>query len=145
MLIKYTFLTVFIVLGSLACGTPRGTPTDLSTACGAENEKKYLEVSGYVVARSSVFCSNIGGGRLECGFDFSDAPGGEKKMGAEIEQGSGANTLDKPPSGYKKQDIRIRDHAGNPFALGEKVKVTGKMSIEPKMDVCFMQVEKIEK
>jgi hypothetical protein len=145
MLIKFVVLIAIVLICALACGTPQGTPTDLANACGVDNEKKYLEVSGYIVARSSVFCSNIGGGRLECGFDFSDAPGGEKKMGAEIEQGSGANTIDKLPSGYKKEDIKLRDNTGNAISLNDKVKVTGKMSIEPKMNVCFMQVEKIEK
>jgi hypothetical protein len=136
-------LAIFVT--SVACGTPKGTPTDLSRACVPENEKKYLEVSGFIIDRGSVFCSNIGGGRLECGFDFSDTPGGAKKMGAEIEQGSGANSVDKLPSGYKTADIRIRDNAGNPFALTDKVKVTGKMSTEPAMNVCFMQVERIDR
>ena len=148
-MIKGIFLLVAAIVFVTSCGSPQGKPTDLTTACSPENEKQYLEVSGYIVPRSSVFCSNIGGGRLECGFDFSDSANGEKKMGAEIEQGSGANTVDKLPSGYKKEDIKIRDNGGNVIALGDKVKVTGKMSIAPAapggQGVCFMQVEKIEK
>jgi hypothetical protein len=147
---KISIATIFVslFLFAVSCGTPQGKPTDLGNACAPENEKQYLEVSGYIVPRSAVFCSNIGGGRLECGFDFSDSAGGEKKMSAEIEQGSGANTVDKLPSGYKKEDIKIRDNGGNPIALTDKVKVTGKMSIAPAapggQGVCFMQVEKIE-
>lgn len=138
-----------LIIFATACGTPQGKPIDLASACAPENEKQYLEVSGYIVPRSSIFCSNIGGGRLECGLDFSDAANGERKMGAEIEQGTGANTIDKLPSGYKKEDIKIRDNAGNPIALTDKVKVTGKMSVAPAapggQGVCFMKVEKIEK
>jgi hypothetical protein len=149
MMIKGIFLAIAASVLLISCGTPQGKPVDLANACSPDNEKQYLEVSGYIVPRSSVFCSNIGGGRLECGFDFSDSANGEKKMGAEIEQGSGANTVDKLPSGYKKGDIKIRDNSGNPIALNDKVRVTGKMSIAPAapggQGVCFMKVEKIEK
>ena len=130
------------------CGTPTGKPTDLANACVPENDHQYLEVSGYIVPASSVFCSNIGGGPVACGLDFSDSAGGARKMGVDIPQGSGANSIDKLPSGYKKEDIKIRDNAGNAIALGDKVRVTGKTSIAPGAGntpgVCFMQVEKIE-
>jgi hypothetical protein len=114
-----------------------------------ENDHQYLEVSGYIVPASSVFCSNIGGGPVACGLDFSDSAGGTRKMGVDIPQGSGSNDINELPSGYKKEDIKIRDSAGNPIDLNSKVKVTGKMSIAPGAGttpgVCFMQVEKIEK
>ena len=146
---RSVIVTVFVLLTTLACGAPQGTPTDLASACNPDNEKKYLEVGGYIVAGSSVFCSNIGGGRLECGLDFSDAPDGQRKMGAEVAQASGANAIEKLPSGYKKEDIKIRDNAGNVISLNDKVRVTGKMSIGPGSGgtpgVCFMTVEKIEK
>lgn len=83
---------------------------------------------------------------MECSFDFLDSPGGTKRFGTDIEQGSGANTVDEIKGSYKKEELKIRDNAGNPVAVGtDKVKVTGKMSIEPAMNVCFMQVYKIEK
>ena len=142
-------VTIFASLVIAAgCGTPQGKPTDLANACVPENDHQYLEVSGFIVPASSVFCSNTGG-RLECGFDFSDAANGPRKMGVDIAEGSGVNTVDKLPSGYKKEDIKIRDNAGNAIALGDKVRVTGKTSIAPGAGntpgVCFMQVEKIEK
>jgi hypothetical protein len=131
------------------CSTPQGKPTDLANACPIENDHQYLEVSGYIVPGGSVFCSNIGGGPVACGLDFSDSAGGARKMGVDIPQGSGANAIGELPSGYKKEDIKIRDNAGNIIALGDKVRVTGKMSIAPGAGttpgVCFMQVEKIEK
>ena len=128
-----------------ACDTT-GVPTEFSNACVADNEKKTIEVSGVIAERgSSVFCSNTGG-RMECGFTLLEAAGSDKKFNIDIEQGSGANTVDKLEKGYKKEDVRIRDNAGKQIEVGkDKVKVTGKMSVEPKMNVCFMQVYKTER
>ena len=140
---------VFIVLASVAiiaaCDT-KGVPTEFSTACSADNEKRVIEVNGVIAERgSSVFCSNTGG-RMECGFALLEAAGSDKKFNVDIEQGSGANTVDKLERGYKREDIKIRDNAGNQIEVGkDKVKVTGKMSVEPKMNVCFMQVYRIER
>lgn len=128
-----------------ACDTV-GVPTEFSKACGADSEKKIIEVSGVLAERgTSVFCSNTGG-RMECGFVLLESPGSDKKFNVDIEQGSGANTVDKLEKGYKREDVKIRDNAGNQLELGkDKVKVTGKMSVEPAMNVCFMQVYKIER
>ena len=128
-----------------ACDTV-GVPTEFSNACGVDNEKKIIEVNGVLAERGkSVFCSDTGG-RLECGFELLESAGSDKKINVDIEQGSGANTVDKLEKGYKKEDVKIRDNAGNQLELGkDKVKVTGKMSVEPKMNVCFMQVYKIER
>jgi hypothetical protein len=128
-----------------ACNT-KGVPTEFSNACGADNEKKVIEVSGVIAERgSSVYCSNRGG-RMECGFALLEAPASEKKFSVDIEQGTGANTVDELGKGYKKEDIKIRDNDGNQIELGkDTVKVTGKMSVEPKMNVCFMQVYRIER
>lgn len=131
-----------------ACNTT-GVPTEFSNACDPGNEKKTIEVSGVLEQRGSVFCSNTGG-RMECGFDLLEAPGSDKKLRVDIEQGSGANTVDKLERGYKKEDVKIRDNGSGQIALGsDKVKLTGKMSIAPAapggQGVCFMQVYKIEK
>jgi len=87
---------------------------------------------------------------MECPFDFIEMAGSDKKMAADIEVGTGANTVDEIPKGFKKEDIKVHDSAGNPVALGsDKVKMTGKMMIAPAapggQGVCLMQVYKIEK
>lgn len=144
-----TILIVAIVSFAIACGETKGVPTEFANACNPDNEKKYIEVSGILDQRGSVFCSNTGG-RMECGFDLLEAPASDKKLRVDIEQGSGADTVDKLERGYKKEDVKIRDNAGNPIAVGsDKVKLTGKMSVVAPFGnaqgVCFMQVEKIEK
>jgi len=62
---------------------------------------------------------------------------------AYIEQGSGANTVDKLKSGYRREDLKIRDSAGNAINLAEKVTLTGKMNVAP--DVCFLQATRIDR
>lgn len=146
---KRFFAILILAILAIGCGDTKGVSTDFANACNPDNEKKVLEVSGVLADRGSVFCSNTGG-RMECGFDFLESPGSEKKFSADVEQGSGANTVDKLERGYKKEDVKIRDNTGNQIALGsDKVKITGKMSVVApfgnSQGVCFMQVEKIEK
>ena len=89
-----------------ACTQPEpGIPMEFSKACALENEKKVVEMNGFLSAAGSVFCSNRGG-RMECGFKFTESPGAAKSISAYIEQGSGANTVDKLKSGYKREDVR---------------------------------------
>lgn len=140
--------TVLTFCFAAACKTT-GVPTEFASACSADNDGKTLEVSGVLQPRSSILCSNRGG-RMECPFDFSDTAGSENKMTADIEQGSGANTVDEIPRGFKQEDLKVRDHAGNAVALGtDKVRLTGKMLIAPAapggQGVCLMQVHKIER
>jgi hypothetical protein len=132
-----------------SCSNPVGIPTEFGKACAPANEKQYLEVAGVLVERGSVFCSNTGG-RMECGFDLLESAGSDKKLRVDVEQGSGANTVNKLERGYKKDDVKIRDNAAQQIALGkDTVKLTGKMSIAPGAGdtpgVCFMQVTKIER
>jgi hypothetical protein len=77
--------------------------------------------------------------------DLLETPGSEKKLSAQIQEGSGANSIEKLESGYKDSDIKIHDNSGQLINLSEKVRITGKMSTTPDGSVCFMQVDKIEK
>jgi len=145
---RIIFLASLIVLSAAACNTT-GVPTEFANACAQELDGKTLEVGGILQTRGSIYCSNRGG-RMECPFDFVEAAGSDKKMTADIEVGGGANTMDEIPKGFKKEDLKVRDNAGNPVALGsDKVKLTGKMMIAPAapggQGVCLMQVYKVEK
>jgi hypothetical protein len=144
-----SIFAVFVLISALACGTPEGTPIEMSKVCDQANDGKYFQVSGVLTPRSSIYCSNRGG-RMECGFDLLESAGGSNKISADVEVGSGANTMDDVPKGFKKEDLKVRDNAGNLVALGtDTVKATGKMLIAPAapggQGVCLMQVQKIEK
>ena len=136
-LLSFTFLA--------GCKAREAVQVDISKICAADNEKKYVTTSGYLDDRGSVFCSNIGGGRMDCGFDVIANPGGTRVFGGDIEEGSGANKIEKLESGYKREDIKIHDNNGNIIKLSDKVTLTGEMSIAPDGSVCFMEVDKIEK
>ena len=146
---KFAFTLIFsLLLFVSACGV-NGEPVEFSKACDQGNDGKYLQVSGVLSPRRSMFCSNRGG-RMECPFELLESAGSQNKITADIEVGSGSNTMDEVPSGFKKEDLKVRDNAGNPVALDADVaKYTGKMMIAPAapggQGVCLMQVYKIEK
>jgi hypothetical protein len=146
---RTTLVGIIISICFISACNSTGAPTEFVNACAADLDGKTLEVTGILQPRTSIFCSNRGG-RMECPFDFVETAGGEKKITADIEVGSGANTVDEIPKGFKKEDIKVRDNAANPVALGsDKVKLTGKMMIASAapggQGVCLMQVYKIEK
>ena len=143
------FAIIFVSICFVSGCSTTGVPTEFANACAQDLDGKTIEVSGILQPRSSVFCSNRGG-RMECPFDFVNAAGSQEKIGADIEVGTGANTVTEIPKGFKKEDLKVRDNAGNEINLGtEKVKMTGKMLIAPAapggQGVCLMQVYKIER
>jgi len=142
-------VTALLTICLVSACNPKGVPTEYANACAQDLDGKTLEISGVLDTPSSFYCSNRGG-RMECPFDFLGSAGGERKITADIEVGSGANTVTEIPKGFKKEDIKVRNNAGNQIALGsDKVKMTGKMLIAPAapggQGVCLMQVYKIEK
>jgi hypothetical protein len=66
-------------------------------------------------------------------------------MKADIEQGSGANTVEKLEGSYKKEDLKIHDNLGGAVKIGDKVKLSGEMNVMPDGSFCFLKVTKIEK
>ena len=147
----YLIFAVFaICLALSACAQQTGTPVEYVKACDIENEKKYIEVSGYLDDKGGVFCSNTGGGPVRCGFKLLDKPTAEKGFSADIEEGNWANNVEKLQSGYKKEDIKIHHNSGNIINLADKLKLVGKMNVakdpsNPEHDVCYLTVTKIEK
>lgn len=134
----------FVCCFAANCANKTGVPVEFSNACAVENEKKYLEVSGFLNSGGGVYCSNRGG-RMECSFNFRETPDGEKKISAYIEQGSSANSVEELKKGFKPEDVKIRANDGSVINLADKVKVTGEMNVTPDGKVCFINVTKIEK
>jgi hypothetical protein len=137
-----TFIIIAIALLVVSC-TKTATPVNLANACTADNEKKYLSTVGYLNDGGSIFCSNTGG-RMDCSLDLVASPGGARVFGAEIEQGTGSSEIEKFESGYKKDDLKIHDANAGFVKLGDKIRVTGTMSVVPG-STCFMEIDKIEK
>src|SRR5215204_77323 len=85
---NYLFLAAgFLCLAVAGCNTT-GTPVEYSKACAAENDKKTIEISGFLSPRRSVFCSNTGGGPVRCGVNLLETVDSAKdNLSADIERG----------------------------------------------------------
>lgn len=127
-----------------------GEPVEYASACDLGNDGKTVEVKGILEEKGgSIFCSNTSG-RMECGYSLLAKTGDKEGISVDLEVGGGANTADKPASGFKREDLKIRDNAGQPVKLGDNVKITGKVTsakdaTDPKGGVCFVKVYKIER
>ena len=149
MKLKIALIFVVLSMASAGCGEYTGTPTEFAQVCNTANDKKMIETQGFLTTGVSVLCSSRGGTET-CGLSLKQNPSDEKGISADVETGSGANTMDKLGSGYKKEDLKIRDKAGNAVTPNDKVKVTGEImavpnSLNPQETVCVIKVKKIEK
>ncbi|HMV45735.1 MAG TPA: hypothetical protein PK079_18020 [Leptospiraceae bacterium] len=140
---KHIFLITIFFFLTVGCGV-KGKPVEYKDACNLENNDTYIEVSGYLNYGGSVYCSSTSG-RMDCGFDFLENTNSQKGFSVNIEQGSSSNSVEKFESGYKKEDIKIRDDKGKIISLSDKVTVTGKIRTVKEPDVvCYIKVYKIE-
>ena len=137
-------LTTFISLLFLACASKPAEQIAFPTTCKAEDDKRYVQFSGYITDGGSVYCSDRGG-RMECSFELTEKPDGGAKINVDIAQGSGSSSVEKFEGSYKKSDIKIHDKSGGPVKLGDKIQVKGKMNALPDGSHCFMTVDEIEK
>jgi hypothetical protein len=143
---NYFIWAIVFVCGLTAACNQTGVPVEYAKACSAENDKKYIEVSGFLSPRRSVFCSNTGGGPVRCGVNLLETPDSEKdNLSADIERGTGANSIEEIKGSFKKEDIKIHDNNGSIINLADKVKVTGKLNKIPDAEQCYLTVSKIEK
>src|SRR6185369_17444606 len=75
-------VTILISFLFLACGSKPAEQIAFPTTCKAEDDKRYVQFSGYVTDGGSVFCSNTGG-RMECGFELTEKPDGGAKINVD--------------------------------------------------------------
>jgi hypothetical protein len=136
-----------LCFAAAGCTAEKGVPVEHAKACDLENDGKTVEVTGFLNDKGGLYCSNTGGGPVRCGFKLLANAGDDKGISADVVTGAGANEVEKPTSGYKKEDIKIRDNSGNLFTYADKVKVTGKIrsTKDGGTPVCYMKVAKIEK
>jgi len=143
---KKLIIAYLFAVGSLLtrCDTT-GVPVEYSSACLPENDSKYIEVGGFLDPGRNIFCSNTGGGPVKCQFLLKKAADDATELSIYIVEGTSANNVEKPESGYKKDDIKVYDNNGIIVAFTEKVRLTGEMRVAPEEKVCYMKVAKIEK
>jgi hypothetical protein len=104
---------------------------------------KVVQTEGYFVADSSVFCSNIGSNDVRCGLGFVAAPGQKATFTADVAEGTGRNQVEPIPDDFAPEAIVFHAADGGEVHVGDKVIITGKLSVAP--NVCFIKVDTITK
>lgn len=135
---------VFLTFLMAGCNI-EGVPIEYSNACLPKNDGKYVEISGYLDPGGSIFCSNTGGGPVKCHLLLKQQAGDTTELGVYIVEGDSANNVEKPESGFKKDEVKVYDDNGNRVSFTEKVRLTGEMRVAQAEKVCNMKVDKIEK
>jgi hypothetical protein len=124
-----------------ACGsTPE--PVAYDQICN-QADGKLVQTVGYFAADSSVFCSNIGSNDVRCGLGFVPSPGQKAGFKADVAQGTGRNQVEPIPDDFAPEAIVFHAADGGAIQVGDKVSVTGKLSVAP--NVCFIKVDTITK
>ena len=104
---------------------------------------KLVQTVGYFAADRSVFCSNIGSNDVRCGLGFVPAPGQTAGFTADVAQGTGRNQVEPILDDFAPEAIVFHAADGGEVHVGDKVIVTGKLSVAP--NVCFIRVDAITK
>ena len=104
---------------------------------------KLVQTEGYFAADRSVFCSNIGSNDVRCGLGFVPAPGQKAGFNADVAQGTGRNQVEPIPHDFAPEAIVFHAADGGEVHVGDKVIITGKLSVAP--NVCFIKVDTITK
>lgn len=141
-------ILIFTSSALIGCDT-KGEPVEYASVCDIANDKKVIETSGYLGNKSGIFCSNIGGGRMECGLNLKNNLKDKNGFTVDIALDTGANSMDKPESGYQYENLKIRQNNGSQIDLSKRIKVTGTISVGESLSsndgkVCFIKVTKIE-
>lgn len=119
-------LCVLLAILSLVGCKKDAVRVDISKLCSPENEKKYVTTSGYLDDKGSIFCSNIGGGRMDCMLDVTADVGGAKVCGADTEEGSGANQIENCPADTSVKTSRSTTTAGTSSGSPTRLRSAGK-------------------
>ena len=104
---------------------------------------KLVQTVGYFAADRSVFCSNIGSNDVRCGLGFVPVPGQKAGFTADVAQGTGRNQVEPISDDFAPEAIVFHAADGGEVHVGDKVIITGKLSVAP--NVCFIKVDTITK
>jgi hypothetical protein len=119
-----------------------GVPVEFSKACDVENNKKTVEISGYIDRGEGVTCGEMGG-YWECLYRLKEKATDQKGISVAIVRGESANQAEGLPIADK--DIKIHAPDSSIINTADKVKLTGEMSVSFNGSFCSMKVAKVEK
>src|SRR5215212_703353 len=136
----FAALAACAVLLASCGGSPE--PVAYDQICN-QADGKLVQTVGYFAADSSVFCSNIGSNAVRCGLGFVLAPGQKAGFTADVAQGTGRNQVEPIPEDFAPEAIVFHADDSGEIHIGDKVVITGKLSVAP--NVCFIKVDTITK
>lgn len=156
-------LFLLTVAGLTSCGKEGEVVTvEKLKTCPAEYENRVVTVESYLSIsrrRGRLFC--MGGG---CDLKLSSEPGGESLLVAAVPFGSGPNQMEKLPPEFMFTEmmlvdnrplddgelgrfydhLRVYDAGGKPVRPREKVRVTGKLEMTLRGELCTLHEGRIE-
>jgi hypothetical protein len=138
--VAFAALAACAVLLAACAGTPE--PVAYDQICN-QADGKLVQTVGYFAADSSVFCSNIGSSDVRCSLGFGAVPGQKAGFNADVAQGTGRNQVEPIPDDFTPEAIVFHAADDSEIHVGDKVSVTGKLSVAP--NVCFIRVDTITK
>ena len=124
-----------------SCGSSP-EPVAYAQVCN-QADGKVVQTEGYFAADSSVFCSNIGSNDVRCGLGFVAAPGQKAGFTADVAEGTGRSQVEPIADDFAPEAIVFHAADGGEVHIGDKVIITGKLSVAP--NVCFVKVDTITK
>lgn len=122
-----------------------GTPVEYANVCNQANDKKMVEVVGFLDNNGSAVCSNTSG-PMTCPISFKDKLETKEYFNADIWLGNKASEVEN----VEGKGLRIRDNKGEFIERTDKVKLTGEVTAysnptgDPKY-ACYISTYKIEK
>jgi hypothetical protein len=143
MKISSGFITFIAAVSLGACTAKQADQVNFPVSCTDANEKKYVQIAGYITDQGVVYCSSTGE-RVECSFTITETPGSSNALRVTIVQGTGANSVEKLSGAYTRENIKIRDNSGNLVKIGDQAKFTGTINPMPDGGICILSVDKIE-
>ena len=136
----FAALAACAVLLTSCGGAPE--PVAYNQIC-SQADGKLVQTVGYFAADSSVFCSNIGSNDVRCGLGFVPAPEQKAGFNADVAEGTGRNQVEPIGDDFAPEAIVLHTADGGEVHVGDKVIITGKLSVAP--NVCFIRVDTITK
>lgn len=123
--IRLTILGLCLMaLVQVGCGkaTPPATPITYDATNSEANNGKQVSLVGY--ARLPVMMSVSDTMLIEL---HEQADGKGKHVNFDVPIGTGANQLEKPPSRYKKEDLKLHASDGTVVGPDDKIRVSGEL------------------
>ena len=150
---------VFACLMVSACSSlPPAVPIEYANVCKQENDKKRVEVMGYLgLGAGDLYCPSERGVRM-CYLSLYENPDTKpdaehKGITAKIVIGSSGSTMNEPRqsvAGITNSDLVIREDKGTNVTTKDKLKLSATITVTDDVinkgkTVCYLTVDKIEK